>query len=127
MTNEELLLDILEKARDASDTAFHNAPLNLDPLEFRAYMQPYNNAASIASRNYRMVQTPKIEDEKDTIGDIMTLEDFIDCCKSGGFIDYDGSGAYSVGGKASNIMIYPSDIKHNCVRTDFNEIIWYNR
>lgn len=91
MTEEGRLLDILEKARDASQEAFNKAPLNLDPLEFRMWISHPNKAVSLASRNYRMVQTPIIEDEKDTIGDVMTLESFIDNCKGGGFIDYDGS------------------------------------
>jgi hypothetical protein len=60
-------------------------------------------------------------------GDVMTLEHFIENVKDGGFIDYDGFGNYVKDGKMSNIEIYPSDVKHNMIRKDFDTIIWFNR
>ena len=70
---------------------------------------------------------PVFENEIPDYGDVMPLKEFIECCKSGGFIDYDGSGSYVKDGKESNISIYPSDVKFNSIRTDFDTIIWYNR
>jgi len=62
-----------------------------------------------------------------TYGDVMPLTEFIENVECGGFIDYDGSGNYVKDGKMSNITIYPSDVKHNMVRKDFDTIIWFNR
>lgn len=66
-------------------------------------------------------------DEMPTYGDVMLLSDFIDNVKGGGFIDYDGFGNYCRDNKMSNIEIYPSDVKRESIRTDFDTIIWFNR
>ena len=71
-------------------------------------------------RPYELSELPKY-------GDLMPLEDFISCVKMGGFIDYDGFGNYVKDGMISDIEIIPSDVLNNSVRTDFNEIIWFNR
>lgn len=78
------------------------------------------------NREKRMLMIPEFEKLSD-YGDVMSLESFIECVKSGGFIDYDGSGNYVREGKESDISIYPSDIKHGAVRKDFDTIIWFNR
>jgi hypothetical protein len=57
----------------------------------------------------------------------MTLKEFVSTCKCGGFIDYDGSGNYIKDGKMSDIDIFPSDVKTNLYRHDFDQIIWFNR
>jgi len=62
-------------------------------------------------------------DNLPTYGHIMSLTDFVDA----EFIDYDGFGKYVKDNKMSNIEIYPSDIKNNLLRTDFDTIIWFNR
>ena len=56
--------------------------------------------------------------------DRMSLKDFLEDVKCGNFIDYDCSGNYLLGDKMTNISIYPSDKKH---RTEFTEIVWFNR
>lgn len=60
-------------------------------------------------------------------GDKISLEDFILCCKSGAFINYDGFGCYATETQESDIEIYPSDVVANEYRKDFPFIIWYNR
>lgn len=47
--------------------------------------------------------------------------------KSGGFIDYDGSGNYARDGKMSNISIYPSDVNRKAIRRDFDTVVWFNK
>lgn len=61
------------------------------------------------------------------VGDKMTLKKFVDCCKCGGFIDYDGFGYYATETQESSIKISPSDVTNNKYRKDFPYIIWYNR
>jgi hypothetical protein len=60
-------------------------------------------------------------------GDVMSIDQFIKSVNCGLFTDYDGFGRYIRDGKESNIEIYPSDVKHNSLRADFTQIIWFNR
>lgn len=78
------------------------------------------------SRQLRNHQEPKMKEISNN-GDHMTLEEFIECCKSGGFIDYDGSGNYATEDKQSDITILPSDIMAGEYRNDFTHVVWYNR
>jgi len=59
-------------------------------------------------------------------GDLFTVEEFIELCKSGGFIDYDGFG-YPVKNKKMNsdFIIFPSEFEN--IPKDATHIIWYNR
>lgn len=61
------------------------------------------------------------------VGDKMTLQDFVESCEYGGFIDYDGFGYYATETQESSIKISPSDVTNNKYRKDFPYIIWYNR
>jgi hypothetical protein len=74
----------------------------------------------------RMLMEPEFK-PMPTYGDKMSLAEFIDNVKHGGFIDYDGFGNYTKDGKMSNIEIYPSDVKKGNIRKDFDSIIWFNR
>lgn len=125
-TEEELLENYIEEC-DKYDKVFSEAPIDMNYEEFTKYMSDAYKSVALASRNYRLIQTPKFKTEKDTIGNKMLLKDFIENCECGGFIDYDGFGYYSKDGFASDIEIYPSDIDNNSIRKDFDEIIWYNR
>lgn len=60
-------------------------------------------------------------------GDLMTLEEFIDSCECGGFIDYDGDGYYSTGTEMSTLEISPSDVIAKKFRKDFTHVVWFNR
>jgi len=94
--------------------------------DFKAYMNEVWNIRNELNREKRMIMPYELSELPD-YGDVMPLSDFIDRVKSGGFIDYDGSGDYVKDGKISNITIYPSDVKHNSIRNDFDTIIWFNK
>lgn len=125
-TEEELEIEF-EKASNEYDEKFANLPLNLSYSEFQENMKEVSDKYASISRLYRLVKTPTYKDELPNYGDVMTLKDFVSCCKCGGFIDYDGSGNYMKDGKISNINILPSDVKYGMVRKDFDQIIWFNR
>jgi len=91
-----------------------------------AHMDDVWKRSAKLDREKRMLITPEFEELSD-YGDVMSLEDFIENVKDGGFIDYDGHGRYVKDGKESDILIYPSDVQHNSVRKDFDTIIWFNR
>jgi len=59
-------------------------------------------------------------------GDLMTLKDFKELCKCGGFIDYDGIGNYAFENKMSNFSTYPSKFLLN-PDNRFTHIVWFNR
>jgi hypothetical protein len=60
-------------------------------------------------------------------GDLMSVADFVKCVENGTFTNYDGYGCYVKDGKESQIEIYPSDVKSNAIRLDFQHVIWFNR
>ena len=86
----------------------------------------------------------KLEDLP-SYGDHMTLKKFIEYCKDGCFIDYDGHGKYATKTKISNKTIVPSDItgrgeifyfktgnfkrvkKRIKIDKTFTHIVWFNR
>ena len=123
----ELKENELEAARDEANKRFQYAPTDMNWNEFNSYMEEVSKKVCILSREYRMTKEPVFERKIPTYGSRMKLSDFIEDCESGGFIDYDGSGNYVRDNMESDIDIYPSDIKHNSVRKDFTEIVWYNR
>lgn len=126
MDEETRLLKILQEAREEIDDQLTIA-YKLPTLEqFQNHMEIYYDKVERASRNYRMIAEPKYEDIP-TYGDRMSLDSFIKNVKTGGFIDYDGSGNYIKDGKMSDITIYPSDVENHAIRKDFSEIIWFNR
>lgn len=126
MNEEKRLLKKLEDARNLNQKVFDKCPHGLSYDRFMAYMEESNKKVSKASRKYRMIKKPTYSELPD-FGDVMSLEDFIDNVKSGGFIDYDGSGNYVKDGMESDITIYPSDYDFGAIRTDFDTIIWYNK
>ena len=68
-----------------------------------------------------------IEDE---CGDLFTIEEFIEDCKSGGFIDYDGYGNFAnLTQYEPSIDVYPSKLLANKIKvpTWATHILWYNR
>lgn len=95
--------------------------------EFQEYMEPYDKELSIASREYRLIKEPVMSPIDYDYGDRMSLEHFVNCCESGGFINYDGFGRYIKGDEESDINVYPSDIKSGVYRKDFDEVMWFNR
>ena len=95
--------------------------------EYEDAVEYENNLYDKYSRQRRVLLEPKMEDLESWDNDIYTLSSFKSMCKSGGFIDYDGSGVYSDGIQKSDIAIYPSDIIAGNYRKDFTHVIWYNK
>ena len=101
-------------------------PQDLGYKEFQKYMEEAYEKVGELDRELRLIKTPTFS-KIPTYGTVMDLEDFIEDCKVGNFIDYDGSGNYVRDGKKSDINIYPSDVEYDAVRKDFDQIIWFNR
>lgn len=61
-------------------------------------------------------------------GDKMTLAEFIDACKWGMFIDYDGFGYYATDTQMTDIIVYPSDITiRKEVKQEYSHVVWFNK
>jgi hypothetical protein len=78
-------------------------------------------------------------------GEHMTLDRFIEDCKSGSLIDYDGLGYYATKDNISNKSIVPSDVTGNAERfnmktgqfikykkkinvdKNFTHVVWLNK
>lgn len=125
MTNEEVLqrIDVLEKILEKKEECWD---INKSWEEYCKMREPETKELSILSRELRLIKKPEYS-ELPKFGDTMELRHFISNVNNGGFIDYDGYGHYVKGGKMSDIHIYPSDVKHDKVRKDFDTIVWFNR
>jgi hypothetical protein len=93
---------------------------------FTTFTAPERKRLAELSREERMIMPYELS-ELPKYGDVMSLKEFIECVKEGGFIDYDGYGHYVKDGKETNIIIHPSDIGYKAVRKEFDTIVWYNR
>lgn len=125
-------VETLRKALDIAQDAL-NVKLNSYTFDengsfkgFQDHCEPESSVVEKLSREYRFIKPFELEAHRG-IGDLMTIEEFADCCHSGGFIDYDGSGNYATEDKESNISIYPSDIIADKYRKDFTHVVWYNK
>lgn len=60
-------------------------------------------------------------------GYLMTLGEFIEACRTGSFIDYDGIGNYATETQVSNVEVSPSDVVQGNVDARWTHIVWFNR
>ena len=61
-------------------------------------------------------------------GDVMTKEDFISACESGGFIDYDGFGhGANPPTMDESCFIKPSEVLKKGFPEGFSHVVWFNR
>jgi hypothetical protein len=60
-------------------------------------------------------------------GDLMTLDEFIEHCNSGAFINYDGTGHYATKTKMSRLYATPSKIKAGNIDRSWTHVMWFNR
>lgn len=97
---------------------------SFDKYEQAVY--PITKQIDNLDREYRLIVAPKF-DNLPPFGHTMNLKTFIFECNDGNFTDYDGHGYYIKDNKMSNIVIIPSDIKHNSIRSDFDDMIWFNK
>ena len=95
--------------------------------EYLDFINPETERLAELRREKQMLKTPELKRDIPEYGDVMSLQDFVDAVKDGGFIDYDGSGEYVKDGKMSGIAIHPSDVQYGAVRDDFDTIVWFNR
>lgn len=118
-------IEELEEILESKDQEFMDTTSSFD--EYRVKRYPYDFKIATLDRERRLIMPVIMAGNVGSDDHVMSLTDFIDTCKSGGFIDYDGFGRYVKDGKTSNIEIYPSDVEYLSLRTDFDTIVWYNR
>lgn len=125
-------IERLEKEIDELSDYIHTKMYSVNMIDIKT-IDEYDNICrdekrklNELNRKLRMIEPYNLSDIPN-YGDIMSLEHFIDCVKSGGFIDYDGFGRYIDNDRMTSIEIYPSDIKHDSIRKGFDNIIWFNR
>jgi len=124
--NELELQKEIEKFENKLEKKFENWNYKKSYDEYYEYVRPEQEKLVELSRKLRLIRSYKLSELSD-FGDVMLLKHFIECVDCGGFIDYDGFGYYVKDNQESDIEIYPSDVKHNMVRKDFDTIIWFNR
>jgi len=100
---------------------------DLPPFEaYIEYLKPEQTILTQLSRIRRFIEPVTVWSEIPDAdhGDVYSIEEFIEMCECGGFIDYDGFGYYCVDGKCSDVMIKPSDVKYGMVRKEFDSVCW---
>ena len=118
----------LNEASSLANKHWQEIPGGLDFAQYEAKVEEIYKDVNRLSSEYRLIQTPKLKEAGEfELECLMTFEEFKDCCESGGFIDYDGSGRYGNATHESNIPIYPSDIMSGEFRNDFTHVYWYNK
>jgi hypothetical protein len=63
-------------------------------------------------------------------GDHMTMDEFIKCVETGGFIDYDGHGHYATETEMlsePSIDVLPSMVKEGTIDKRWTHIVWFNK
>lgn len=94
--------------------------------EFHAKSAALRRRLEQVNRTLRLTQEPLMSQVPQS-GTLFTFKQFTDACRSGAFVDSDGSGLYAQADAVSNIAIYPSDIMAGEVRLDFTHVLWFNR
>lgn len=110
--------------KDQLEEFFHSG-------EHSSYEEFLQKSSSLRRQLERVNRTLSLTQEPQmsplpTHGELFTFKEFIDACRSGAFIDTDGSGLYATEDKASDIAIYPSDVLSGEVRSDFTHVVWFN-
>ena len=129
MKQEEIIKKLRElyaKLDEKNKWWYENGGVEKSYEEYLAYLEPEQSKADALDLEYRMLLEPEYS-ELPSYGNVIRLEEFIEICETGGFIDYDGSGEYVKDGKKSNITVLPSDIKAGKIRKEFDSVIWFNR
>ena len=124
----EIEMNKLNKILESKDKSwdFTREPYREVYKEYSEFTSLERTQLNELDREMRLIMNYVLSDLPN-YGTVMSLEHFIECVNDGGFMDYDGYGHYIKDGKESNIEIWPSDVKHNSVRKDFDTIIWFNR
>lgn len=94
--------------------------------DWELYQEPELSLIEELSREKRLIIPYKLSKISD-LGNVMSLNEFIENVNDGGFIDYDGYGNYIMNNQKTDIVIYPSDVRNDSIRYEFDTIIWFNR
>lgn len=114
-----------------SITAVHSP--DLDEF-FELFAEEINNREAYLQEKLLKITTGEMTLKKlDSVGDLMTLDEWIGDVECGGFIDYDGWGYYCTETEQSNISVSPSDLQAGLVtkvrerHPELTHVMWYNR
>ena len=75
--------------------------------------------------NYERHSGPVYDVEIDDDDHVFTVDEFKECCLTGGFTNYDGFGYPAKNGKAAKVHIRPSTLEK--IPDDATHIVWFNR
>ena len=69
----------------------------------------------------------KEEIQKNTHGDVYTIDEFLNLTDDGVIIPYDGNGYFHDGEKETRISVWNEEITYDEVIAKYPYIVWYNR
>ena len=102
---------------------------NLDLFDWE-----WERRQSLHTQRLRMLKWV-LENEENILRDLpdyvdhMTMDQFVQACKSNFFIDYDGNGHYATDTQVSNKSVVPSDVTTGMLDGNprWTHIVWYNK
>ena len=109
----------------------NNAERKIEQLEEQ--VRSRERVIEVLSKDHIITYTLKsfyrTRQDRDILGDIMTIEEFEAMVKSGGFVDYDGYGYFCSTEMESDIKVSPSTYRFlkPCVPKVLTHVIWFNR
>jgi len=60
-------------------------------------------------------------------GDLMTVQEFMECCKSNSLTDDDGDGYYSTDKEVSDVVADCSSVANGVIDKRFTHVVWFNK
>jgi hypothetical protein len=125
MTTEELDKKIEELEKEVDKIQEKSYEMGISGYDW-FWNHPKTKELRKLENQRRLIVEPTMK-PLDNIGNLMTLQRFVECCENGGFINDDGFGYYATATEQSDIVVHPSDITSRNYRKDFTHVMWYNR
>ena len=97
-------------------------------LSFDAFTEKSKDVAEklyFISKFKRLKQDPNVTYGKEWNGITLTLDKFKTLVLNDAYTDEDGYGYYATETSKSDVIIKPSDVSENLIRTDFTYVIWF--
>jgi hypothetical protein len=129
------LIDIMKRKADlVAELREHDFPSDekLGPYmalleeNTRGYENGIRYIQALLDRMRSLTKKPELEPHNDR-GELMTIEDWKECCERGGFIDYDGHGRFATAEGFTKIPVCPSERDYFELPSWATHIVWYNR
>jgi len=131
-TKLEEIQERIDQLCDEKDAALNKVfPVGHDVVDnffevYESISAPYFKELSILCAQRSLLLEPEYEPIPEYCV-LMTLDEYVEACKGGLFIESDGGGYYSTDKLMTRISCNPKFAVAGVLRTDFTHIAWFNK